>query len=37
MGTDNCADQADCMNTEGSFTCMCNQGYIGSGTTCTGK
>ena len=37
MGTDNCAPEATCTNTEGSFTCTCNQGYTGNGTSCTGK
>ena len=36
-GTDNCHDDAQCTNTDGSFTCMCNSGYMGDGTTCTGK
>ena len=36
-GTDNCHDDAQCTNTDGSFTCMCNSGYTGDGTTCTGK
>ena len=37
MGTDNCAPEATCTNTEGSFSCTCNQVYTGSGTSCTGK
>ena len=37
MGTDNCAPEATCTNTEGSFTCTCNHGYTGSGTVCTGR
>ena len=37
MGTDNCAPEATCTNTEGSFSCTCNQGYTGNGTVCTGK
>ena len=37
MGTDNCAPEATCANTEGSFTCTCNQGYAGDGVTCTSK
>ena len=37
MGTDNCAAEATCTNTEGSFTCTCNQGYTGDGVACNGK
>lgn len=33
---DNCAQQATCTDTEGSFTCTCNTGYTGDGMTCTG-
>jgi hypothetical protein len=36
-GTDNCDANAACTNTAGSFTCACNTGYKGDGTTCTGK
>jgi len=28
---------ADCNNTEGGFTCTCQNGYIGDGFNCTGK
>jgi cysteine-rich repeat protein len=34
-GTDDCDANATCSNTVGSFKCMCNSGYTGSGTTCT--
>ena len=33
----NCHEDANCTNTEGSFDCSCNDGYSGSGTECTGK
>ena len=32
----NCDTQATCANTIGSFTCTCNDGYEGDGTTCSG-
>ena len=32
--THNCDENAECINTEGSFCCHCNQGYIGNGKTC---
>ena len=30
----NCDVNAMCINTSGSFSCMCNNGYFGSGTDC---
>ena len=30
-GTDSCGDQAFCIDTDGSFTCMCNTGYTSNG------
>lgn len=35
--SDNCDVDAHCNNTVGSYNCTCNPGYIGNGTTCTGK
>ena len=32
-----CDDLADCSNTEGGFTCTCQDGYTGDGFNCTGK
>ena len=34
---DNCHENANCTNTEGSYTCSCNPGYTGDGVTCTSK
>ena len=34
-GTANCDVNATCTNTTGSFTCKCNPGFTGDGTTCT--
>ena len=34
---DNCDENADCINTEGSFECVCKPGYTGDGLICTGK
>ena len=33
----NCHENAQCTNTEGSFTCSCNPGYSGDGVNCTSK
>ena len=30
----NCDENADCINTVGSFECMCKQTYFGDGVTC---
>ena len=35
--THNCDANAVCTDTDGSFTCSCNSGYSGDGTTCTSK
>ena len=30
-----CDKNAKCSNSDGSFSCACNPGYIGNGKTCT--
>lgn len=35
-GDDNCSSIASCLNTNGSYTCVCPPGYEGDGTYCTG-
>ena len=35
-GTNNCNVNAVCTNTNGSFICRCQSGYIGDGVTCNG-
>ena len=32
-----CSEYAQCMDTEGSYSCSCNTGYAGNGTMCTSK
>ena len=34
--THDCHSDATCTNTEGAFTCSCNQGYTGDGRQCMG-
>lgn len=33
---DNCDSNANCVNTQGSFECVCREGYEGNGRMCTG-
>ena len=34
---DNCDENSLCHNTVGSFSCVCDDGFVGDGTVCTGK
>ena len=36
-GTHSCSPNAQCDNTDGSFTCTCLPGFSGDGFTCEGK
>ena len=35
--SNNCDENAQCTNTEGSYTCTCNPGYTGDGIICASK
>jgi len=35
-GLDECDMNATCINTVGSYDCMCNTGFTGNGFSCTG-
>ena len=37
LGMNDCSENVICTNTPGSFSCMCDEGYDGDGTTCVGK
>ena len=32
-----CDENADCFNNDGSFSCVCKNGFTGNGTVCLGK
>ena len=32
-----CAQQAKCINTEGTYKCICLPGYLGDGKSCSGN
>ena len=37
LGTHDCDNNAQCMDTLEGFVCTCNPGYTGDGSSCTGK
>ena len=32
-----CSEDAECINTEGNYSCQCKSGFTGDGYNCTGK
>ena len=36
LDIDNCDQQATCTNNHGSYSCACNNGWTGNGTSCEG-
>ena len=36
-GTASCNENAECANTDGSYTCACPAGYAGDGALCVGR
>ena len=36
MDSSPCDENADCTNTDGSYSCACKQGFTGDGTICEG-
>ena len=37
IGDDDCDVNAECINDQGSFSCVCRDGYEGDGKVCEGK
>ena len=37
LANNDCNQNADCTNTDGSYVCSCNTGYYGDGKTCDGS
>ena len=35
--SNDCDANADCINTQGNFTCVCQSGYVGDGRACVGN
>ena len=36
-GSNDCDENADCSNTDGSYTCSCQSGFSGDGMNCSGQ
>ena len=36
-GSNNCSDNATCIDSAGSYNCSCDTGYTGDGFTCDGR
>ena len=36
-GSDSCDSNAECMDIDGSYYCLCNTGFTGNGSSCTGR
>ena len=36
-GSGPCDENADCTNSDGSYSCICKQGFTGNGTLCQGN
>ena len=37
MNMSRCDENANCANTDGSYNCSCNHGYMGDGFNCNGN
>ena len=37
VGASDCGANADCVNSEGSYNCICKPGFTGNETFCSGK
>ena len=37
QGDNDCDANANCQNTQGSYTCICTDGYMGDGRDCESK
>ena len=37
VGVVSCAENAECLDTDGSYECICSSGYTSNGTTCASE